>query len=157
MKAAFEIYNRYLNDSVLPIVNEVIDQTFPDITFSGLDSKDYSVSDFSSNDLFIYVADPNCQSCIEKIYTEMITLNKNGLKTLVFFTDNYKNYPISIKDFGDKLVYGFINDENKNLITFRLGDVKYYLDDKRKVVFLDKTHRDEYELAWTNFLISLNK
>lgn len=157
MKAASDRYNRYLNDTVLPIVNGVMNQTFPDITFLGLDSKDYSVSDFSKNDLIIYMTDPNCLSCIEKMYSEMMTLNDPGLKTLVFFADSYYNHPISIKDFGDKLVYGFINDENKNLITFRLGDIKYYLDENRKVLFLDKTHREDYELAWTNFLISLNK
>lgn len=157
MKAAFDRYNSYLNGTVLPILDGVLNQTFPDITFSGPDSKDYSVSDFSNNDLIIYVADPNCRSCIEKIYSDMNSVKNPKLKTLVFFTENYKNYPISLHDFGDKLMYGFINDENKTLITFRLGDVKYYLDETRKVLFLDKIHRDEYELAWTNFLISLNK
>lgn len=121
---------------------------FPDITFSGLNNEHYMLSDFQE-ELVVNYNYPYCMTCIHRIDSTQKRTDKKNIRILVLFSEVYKKDISFLKKFNENVVFGFINQDIIDLISFGHGDdCMYFLDKTNRIEFFDN-HDHE---AWTRFL-----
>jgi len=148
-----KLHRAFLADTVLPIARGVINLTFPDISFVGIDNKAYSVSDFSGKQLIINYNYLYCQGCLNRIDSTLELIAGKNVQMLVLFLEPYQKEIDDLKVYGKNVSIGFINEDTSELISFGLGDnCMYYLNENRQIEFFDRAYPNKHEIAWNNFL-----
>ena len=157
-KASIKKQRKFLSDSIAPLTKQIINLSFPDINFTGIENKAYSISDFSGKEVIVNYNYLYCQGCLNRIDSTLKRINNNKVKFIVLFLEQYQKEIDDLKNYGDNVLIGFINEDTGDLISLGLGDnAMYYLDGNRQIIFFDKTEVMHNEIAWNNFLKMHNK
>jgi hypothetical protein len=129
-------------------LKRLVNKHFPDITFSGIHNEHYMLSDFQE-ELVINYNYPYCMTCIQRIDSTQKRTDKKNIRVLVLFSEVYKKDISFLKPFNENVIFGFINQDIIDLISFSHGDdCMYFLDKTNRIEFFDM-HDHE---AWTAFL-----
>lgn len=146
-------YDRIFTDSILPLAKKIVNLTFPDISFTGINNKVYAISDFSQKDLIINYNYLYCQHCLDRVDSSLKWIENKNVQMLVLFTEPYQKEAESIKMYDQNVTIGFLNEDNKDLISLGMGDNSmYYLNKERQIEFFDRAEAKDHEIAWINFL-----
>jgi len=152
-KTSVRKHSKFLLDSIAPLTKQVINLTFPDINFSDVENKAYSISDFSGKEIIVNYNYLYCQGCLNRIDSTLARIKNRKVQLIVLFLDQYQKEIGDLKNYGDNVLIGFINVDTGDLISLGLGDNSmYYLDQNRQIIFFDKTDVMHNDVAWTNFL-----
>ncbi|PBQ30380.1 hypothetical protein CNR22_00910 [Sphingobacteriaceae bacterium] len=149
----------FFKDSLSPLTGKLANMNFPDINFVDAENKVYALSDFSGKEMVVNYNYLYCQPCLGRVDSTLFLLKHREVKFLLLFSDVYQKETSDLKNYDDKVLIGFINEDTKELISLGLGDnVMYYLDPNRQIDFFDKTSTlTENEIAWIHYLKTQKK
>jgi hypothetical protein len=143
-------------DTIATVSRRVHGTTFPDITFTDLDEKSHSISEFSGAPVVVYFYHYYCQSCGTLIDTTLKRLNKRT-RMILLLSDDYRKDLKELLNYAPNVSSGTISQSTVEMIGLRQGtDVMYYLDGDRKVEFFRKMMLGNSWTDWRVFLAEKN-
>jgi len=158
LREAFAQNKKFVSDSIIPLAGKVVNITFPDISFTDAANKNYSISDFAGKEIIVNYNYLYCQLCLNRIDSTQALLKGRKVQLLVLFSDLYLKETEDLKNYGENVLIGFINEDTEDLISLSLGDNSmYYLNENRQIEFFDRIDLEQYDYAWNNFLKTYTK
>lgn len=143
----------FYKKEIIPVLPELINTTFPDISFVDADFKTYHLSDFKETSLVINYNYPYCTSCMDRISLTANLLKNKNTKIIVLFTEFYSKEIKEMKEYGDNVIFGLINNDTRDLISHGMGDdMMYYLNKDFRITFFDLVSTEDRHEAWKNYL-----
>ena len=147
------ITNKFFIDSIQPLTKRVINLTFPDINFSDVNDKAWSLSDFKDKELVLNYNYLYCLGCLNRIDSTIKRTASKNVKMIVLFLDPYKKEISDLKEYNESVMVGFINSDTRDLISLNQGDDSmYYLNKERQIEYFDKASEYDHRTGWTIFL-----
>ena len=148
-------HTQFYEDSVIPLLKNVHNLSFPDINFIDAANKDRTLSDYSNYDVIINYTYLYCTTCINRIDSTLKRIDPRKTKMIVLVSETYVKELPDLQRFGPNVITGFINRENIDLISLKQGDdCMYYLDKNRQIEYFDKSvyPRKQQYAGWLTFL-----
>lgn len=146
------VRNKFYADSVIPVLKDIRNLSFPDISFTDAANVDHSVSDFEGNELIINYNYLYCSRCMNRIDSTLKRTGAKPVKMLVLISDLYRKEISDLQPYGQNIIAGFINEDTSDLISLGLGqDCMYYLNRNRQIEFFDRSEK-KHQQAWLSFL-----
>lgn len=153
MKSLRAETGKFIHDSILTHTKKILFTTFPDITFSDTNGKSWAISDFDKTAVILNYNYLYCRSCIERIDAIENGIKDKKVLLIVLFLDVYEKDISDLKQYGENVLIGFINNDTADLISLKQGDnCVYYLNKNRQIEYFDRVIELDEELSWKLFI-----
>lgn len=138
---------------IVPLFKNLINKTFPDISFIDKQFNHYNLSDFSNQNVIVNYNYLYCKPCVDRIDSTLKIIENKNIKMIVLLNEMYRSDVNDLADYGDAILIGLMTQETTDLVSLETGDDKmFFLNKKRKIEYFDATESNLPHEKWLNFL-----